>query len=129
MLGKCVLGFSGLVFIAYGVTSLFSPAIPASFAGLVMSNGDAYAEIGAMYGGLQTGIGIYCLFALIKPAYYRAGLLLLVIGIGSLALARLLSFLLTADPVSVYTYGAVVYEFATAIIAGFALARNQNDAT
>ena len=55
MLGKSVLCISALLFMAYGLVSVVSPEIPAGFAGLEMPTGDAYAEIGAMYGGLQTG--------------------------------------------------------------------------
>lgn len=121
MVGKTILGFSSLVFIAYGLVSLISPAVPAGFAGLVMSNGDAFAEIGAMYGGLQTGVGLFCLLALIRAEYFRAGLILLVIGIGALAIARLLSALLTTDLLTVYTWGALVYELLTVALAGIAL--------
>jgi hypothetical protein len=121
MLGKTILGVSSLVFIAYGLVSLISPAVPAGFAGLVMSNGDAFAEIGAMYGGLQTGVGLFCLLALIKKEYYRAGLMLLVLGIGALAIARLLSALLTTDLLTAYTWGALVYELVTVALAGIAL--------
>ena len=45
MLGRTILWLSALVFIAYGLVSLISPAVPAGFAGLVMSNGDAFAEV------------------------------------------------------------------------------------
>jgi hypothetical protein len=121
MLGKTILGVSSLVFVAYGLVSLISPTVPAGFAGLVMSNGDAFAEIGAMYGGLQTGVGLFCMLALVRPEYYRGGLMLLVIGIGALAIARLLSALLTADPLSFYTWGALVYELVTVALAGIAL--------
>lgn len=121
MLGKSLLGVSALVFIAYGLVSLISPAIPSGLAGIVIATGDAYAEIGAMYGGLQTGIGLFCLLSLINPDYYRPGLVLLAVGIGALALARLISFLVTSDPVSSYTYGALVYEIATAFLATLAL--------
>ena len=121
MLGKRILGVSALVFIAYGLVSLVSPAIPSGFAGLNMSNGDAFAEIGAMYGGLQTGIGMFCLLALLKSDFYRAGLVLLILGIGALAMARLISFLLATNPVSAYTYGALMYEFTTALLAATAL--------
>jgi hypothetical protein len=121
LLGKTVLGVSALVFIGYGLVSLIAPAIPAGLAGLEMSNGDAFAEIGAMYGGLQTGVGIFCLLAFLKPDFYRSGLVLLAIGIGTLALARLVSYLVAADAVTAYTYGALVYEFATALLATAAL--------
>jgi hypothetical protein len=88
-----------------------------------MSNGDAFAEVGAMYGGLQTGVGLFCLLALMKPAFYRAGLALLAIGIGAMTLARLFSLLMATDVVSAYTYGALMYEFMTAILAATALAK------
>ena len=117
LLGKAVLGISTLVFIGYGLISLLSPAIPAGYAGLSMNNGDAFAEIGAMYGGLQTGLGLFCGAALLKSEYYRSGLALLVLAIGALALARLISLLVAADPVTAYTYGALGYEFVTAVLA------------
>jgi hypothetical protein len=121
ILGRAVLWVSALVFIAYGLVSLFSPAIPAGFAGLQMNTGDAFAEIGAMYGGLQTGVGMFCLLALLQAEFYRAGLAFLTLAIGALALARLVSFFITTDAVSAYTYGALVYEFTTAILAASAL--------
>ena len=123
LLGKTLLGVSALVFIGYGLVSLVSPAIPAGFAGLVISNGDAFAEIGAMYGGLQTGLGLFCALALVKPEFYRSGLILLLIAIGSLALARLVSVLITTDPVTSYSYGALGYEFTTAALALAALVK------
>lgn len=120
-LGKTVLGISALAFIGYGLISLFSPAIPAGFAGLLMSNGDAYAEIGGMYGGLQTGMGLFCALALLKPQFYRSGLMLLVLAIGSLTLARLVSLLSAPDPVTAYSFGAFGYELATTTLALVAL--------
>lgn len=121
LLGKSVLGISAFAFIGYGLISLFSPSLPAGFAGLQMNSGDAYAEIGAMYGGLQTGIGLFCALALLKPEFYRSGLVLLVLGIGALTLARLASVLSAPDPVTAYSYGALGYELATTMAALAAL--------
>ena len=123
LLGKSVLGLSTVVLIGYGLVSLISPAIPAGYAGLVLSNGDAFAEIGAMYGGLQIGVGLFCALALLKPDFYRSGLTLLVLVSGALALARLISFLIAPDPVTGYTYGALGYEFVTTMLALAALAK------
>jgi hypothetical protein len=123
LLGKSILGISTIAFIGYGLVSLLSPAIPAGFAGLVMSNGDAFAEVGAMYGGLQTGIGLFCGLALLKPEFYRSGLVLLVLAIGALALARLVSLLASPDPVTAYSYGALAYETATVLVALAALSK------
>ena len=121
MLGKTVLGISAVIFIAYGLACLFSPALPAGYAGLEMTNADAYAEIGAMYGGLQTGFGLFCLLAAIKAEYTRAGLVLLVFCIGLLAISRLFFTLTTTGPIGVYTWGAMAYEFTTAALAALAL--------
>ena len=128
MLGRIVLSISALLFMAYGLVSFFFPAVPAGSAGLVMSNGDAFAEIGAMYGGLQTGIGLFCLLAVTRPELYRAGLIFLIIGIGALALARLYSTLFAMDSVGVYTYGALGYEIGTVILALIAF-RKSNEKT
>jgi hypothetical protein len=44
-----------------------------------------------------------------------------VLSIGSLALGRLYSTLTASDPVGGYTYGALCFEFAIAVLAGVAL--------
>ena len=124
MLGKIILWISAITFTAYGLACLFSPELPAGYAGLVMTNGDAYAEIGAMYGGLQTGFGLFCLLAALKSEYRRAGLVLLVMCIGSLAVARLYSTLTGDETPAGYTWGALAYESVTAIVAAIALRRN-----
>lgn len=121
MLGKIVLWLSAIVFIAYGLVCFFAPSVPAGYAGIALNSGDAVAEIGAMYGGLQTGFGVFCLLAAINPAFYRAGLVLLVICIGLLALGRLYSTVGGAEPVGVYTWGAMAFEFTIAALAAVAL--------
>ncbi len=124
MLGKAILWVSALIFIVYGLACLFSPALAATYAGLSMNSGDAFAEIGAMYGGLQTGFGVFCLLGALRKDLYRAALVSLVCLVGGLALARLFSTLTSAEAVGAYTYGALVYEFTTAILAGVALRKS-----
>ena len=121
MIGKFILWLSAIAFIGYGLVCFFSPGVPTAYAGLTMTNGDAFAEIGAMYGGLQTGFGLFCLLAALRQEYFRAGLVVLVLCIGLLALARLYSTLTGDEAVAGYTYGAMGYEFFTALLAGFAL--------
>ncbi|MEH6581574.1 MAG: DUF4345 family protein [Halioglobus sp.] len=123
MPGKIILWISAIIFISYGLTCLYSPDIPAAYAGLSMTNGDAFVEIGAMYGGLQTGFGLFCLLAALKPDYHKSGLILLVLCVGGLALTRLFTTLIVSEPVAVYTWGAMAYEFATATLAAVALKR------
>ena len=127
MIGKFVLWVSTLLFVSYGFVGLVSPKIPAGFAGLGISTGDAFVEVGAMYGGLQIGLGLFCALAALRSEYFKAGLILLMLGIGSLALARFISTLVSVDPVTIYTYGALIYEALTAVVAAIAL-RNMHQA-
>jgi len=125
LLGKLILCISALVLIAYGIVSLVDPAIPSGLAGLVINSGDGYAEITSMYGGLQIGFGLFCAMAALKPEFYRAGLALLVIAIGAVALARTLGVLITKEAVTSYTWGALIYECTTASIAALALSKSK----
>jgi hypothetical protein len=128
MLGKIILWISAISFIGYGLACFYSPELPAGNAGLTMGNADAVAEIRAMYGGLQTGFGLFCLLAALKSDYYRAGLLLLVLCITPLALGRLYSTVSGDEGHGGYTWAATAFEFAIAALAAIALAsssRNQ----
>ncbi len=117
MLGKIILWISAISFIGYGLACLFSPALPAGYAGLGILSGDGYAEIGAMYGGLQTGFGVVCLMGALRDDFRAPMLLVLTIVIGCLALGRLYSTVTGTEAVAGYTYGALVFEFITALLA------------
>ena len=121
MLGKVILWISAIVFIPYGLLCLFNPALPAGYASLTIASGDAYAEIGAMYGGLQAGFGVFCLLGALRKNFFRPALTSLVLLVGGLALARLYSTATSNDPVGSYTWAAMAYEFTTATLAGLAL--------
>ncbi|GHD31358.1 DUF4345 family protein [Halioglobus pacificus] len=129
MIGKFILWLSAIVFTAYGLFGFFNPEIPAGFAGIVMSNGNAFAEIGAMYGGLQTGIGLFCAVAALKPEHTRSGLLVLLLGIGFLALGRLYSALTVGEALTAYTWGALVFEVFVTVLAGLGLKQSQAPTT
>ncbi len=121
MLGKFVLWVSAILFVGYGVACWLDPALPAGSAGLAIQNGDGFAEIAAMYGGLQTGFGIWCLLGALRPDLYRAVLTSLVLVVGLLATARLYGSVAGGNELTLYTWGAMGYEFATAVLAFVAL--------
>ena len=127
LFGRILLGASALTFLAYGGISLSSPAIPAGIAGIEILSGDGFAEVSGMYGGLQTGIGLFCLLAFFKHDYYRSGLIILGLTMISLAIARSSGILMTPAPVTLYSYGALAFEFVVAALAFFALSRMPND--
>tara|TARA_R110002049_G_scaffold142673_4_gene304569 strand:+ start:368 stop:742 length:375 start_codon:yes stop_codon:yes gene_type:complete len=121
MLGRVLLWVSALVFIGYGLACLYNPHLPAGYAGLTLTNGDAYAEIGAMYGGLQLGFGVFCLLGALRMDFRGAALTALVLLVGGLAVSRLYFTATGAEPVAGYTYGALVFEWLTAGLAALAL--------
>ncbi len=125
MLGKIVLWVSAISFTGYGLACLFAPTLPAEMAGLEIIGGDGYAELSAMYGGLQTGVGIFCALAALRAELTRPALLLLALAIGALAIGRLIAVASGAGEVGFYTWGAMGYEFATAILAAIALRGGQ----
>lgn len=139
MFAQLLLGLSGAVFMIYGIFCWIDPELPAEYAGLFIATHNGYAEIAAMYGGLQTGFGmILAASALLKP-YRRPGLWLMLICIGFLAAARgsvALSDLDSSFQVAnsslgidmsssftSYTWGALAFETALTVMAGIALLR------
>jgi hypothetical protein len=70
----------------------------------------------AMYGGLEAGIGALCLCALLRSSLVRPALLTLCFICGGLGLTRLFGLLLDGSA-STYTFGALVLEIPSAVIA------------
>ena len=121
MLTKIVLWVSAIAFTSYGIACLLSPELPANYAGLAIIRGDGYAELGAMYGGLQTGFGLFMFLAIFNADLQRPALLLLVMTIGLLGIARLYSTVNADGELGFYTWGAATYELLTATLAALAL--------
>lgn len=124
-MARVFLIFVGLIFAAYGLACAWDPELPARLAGLEILDGDGFAEMGAMYGGLQLGVGIFCIFAGLKPPLQRGALLLLLLGIGLLAAFRGLSALRSEDFISSYTWGALAFETVVTAVSAALLLRQR----
>lgn len=124
MLGKIILWVSTLAFVSYGVMCLIDPTLPAEMAGLAILSGDGLAELGAMYGGLQTAYGVFCLLGAVRADLYRPALTSLVLMMGGLAIARLYTAVMLDGGLGGYTYGALAFEFSIAILSFIALKKN-----
>jgi hypothetical protein len=120
-MGKILLYVAGLIFTGYGLACLVNPEIATSAAGLAATNGDGMTEIGAMYGGFQTGFGLFCLLCARRSDYAAAGLWALLLGIGLLAAGRSYHALLATEPLTVYSYGAIAFESLLTVLAAVAL--------
>jgi hypothetical protein len=121
MLGKIVLAITAIALISYGLVCFFFPEIPAGYIGFDLTNADARIEVVAMYGGLEVGVGLFCLLGLLKPELYKASLLFVILGLGGIAIGRIFGLVLTSEPVTGYTYGAMCYEICSSVLAAVAL--------
>lgn len=114
---KIYLMLSVLLWLPYGIFCVFQPGYLGEIAGVVASTPTGTTEIRAMYGGLQAGIGIMCVFALLRPSFAQPALVALCCLAGGLFLARLSGFVIDGSG-SEYTYGTLVFESTYALSAG-----------
>ncbi len=119
LLARILLLFNGAAFALYGIGCIFSPLLVADYAGMELPGPDALTEVVAMYGGLQTGIGILFLYHGLQPARIQSGLVLVVVLLGSLALARTLGLLIHG--ITPYNLGAVLFESLSVLLALLAM--------
>jgi hypothetical protein len=122
-MARLFLGVVGLIFVAYGIACALDPVLPARLAGVVITSGDGYAEMSAMYGGLQIGVGSFCLLGAVREGLRQPALLLLVLSIGLLAALRGVGVLRTDEVVSVYSWGALGFESGVTLLAAILLRR------
>lgn len=118
---QVLLWVNGLAFIGYGVACLFVPALPAGQAGFDLGTASGTVEVIAMYGGLQTGFGVFLILGALEPSLRRTVVLALAVVVGGLATARLFGLALHGP--STYNLGAVGYEATVAVLATWALRR------
>ena len=137
MYSRVLLVLSGAVFLGYGVLSWVNPELPAEYAGLFIATHDGYAEMASVYGGLQSGFGAILIASGFLKPYERAGLWLILICVGAVAVARGSvalgdldsSFQVANSSLGIdmsssftaYTWGALAFETFAALWAGLAL--------
>jgi len=90
---KAVLILTGLVFLGFGIAFLVDPEALAKAARLRLAQPRAYAEIRAMYGGLEVGLGLFFLVASQRTRWFRAALGAQVFALFGLAGGRLIGMI------------------------------------
>lgn len=125
MFTRIYLSLLAVVFIGYGLYCLVAPESLSGPAGIAALTLTGTIELQVMYGGLQTAVGVLCLFgALNMPMRTGALQALLFIFIG-LGVPRLTLALLHGDS-SAYTAGALVFELTSAVVIFFCLRSHRN---
>jgi Na+/glutamate symporter len=117
---------SALAWGGYGLYCLINPAILAELAGVTAVSATATTELRAMYGGVQTALGVFAALAVVNAGLQRPALLALAFATGGLFTARLIGALLASD-LSSYTVGALVFESVYTVIAIVLLRRSAHN--
>ncbi len=116
MATRIFLGLSALLWLPYGLYCFFAPASLAEAAGVVGSTATGTTELRAMYGGLQTALGLLLGLAAMRASLVRPALLAVAFATGGLGIARLFGLLLDGG-LSSYTAMGLGFEFTSAAIA------------
>jgi hypothetical protein len=125
---KIFLGLNALIFVGYGLYCLAVPSVIADQTGMQLATGVATTEVRAMYGGLQTAIGLLALAGILRPAVQPAALLVLAFLLFGLASGRMVGIVLDTDP-GTYNFAAVAFEATFAAIAAGLLVKSSAPTT
>jgi hypothetical protein len=112
---KAFLGIQALIFIPYGLYCLVNPEMLSGAAGLVANSQTGTIELQAMYGGLQTSVGVMCAMAAWQSRLQFSALTALSFIFAGLAVARVTLSLLYGD-FSGYTVGAMIFESVSLVL-------------
>lgn len=123
MATKIFLGLNALLFIGYGLWCLAWPSVVADQTGMALTTGVASAEVRAMYGGLQTAIGLLALLGLLRPGTQAAVLLALGFLFVGLASGRAIGIAAVPDA-GIYNSAALIFEALFGVLALVLLSRN-----
>jgi hypothetical protein len=121
---RIFLAISALAWGGYGLYCLINPAILAELAGVTAVSATATTELRAMYGGVQTALGLFAALAVVNAGWQRPAVLALAFVTGGLFTARLIGALLAGD-FSSYTIGGLGFEFVYTAIAIVLLRRRE----
>ena len=122
MVVRVILGLQAIIFLPYGLWCLVNPGLLSGAAGITATSITGTIELQAMYGGLQTAVGVLCALAVFQAAYQRIALVALLFIFAGLAVPRITLGLMHGD-FSGYTLFAMSFEGAMVVILLWLLSR------
>jgi hypothetical protein len=114
---RIVLSSYGLMFVVLG--SLFL-AQPMAASALVQMDSTGSADVRAVYGGLECGIGVYLIGCAFQEATVRAGLYAMLAAFAGLAAGRAIGIQVDG-PAGIFSYAMLLLEIGGALMAAAAL--------
>lgn len=85
---KYYLIFNAIAFIPYGLMCFFNATLLLQLLGMQVASNTALIEFRAMYGGVQTALGLFALYCALQPAIMRTGLVALTLCYAGLSIGR-----------------------------------------
>ena len=122
MIARVFLGLQALLFIPYGLYCLVQPGFLSGAAGLTATSITGTIEIQAMYGGLQTAVGVLCALGAMQLSLRRPALITLLFFFTGLAIPRVTLGLMYGD-IGGYTLSAMILETVSAVCALYLISR------
>jgi len=119
LFSRILLGLTGVAFAGYGVYCAYDLDMIVRLTGIAFRSPSAAVESRAMYGGLQTGLGLLFLNSAVNPRMTAYGLVAMVFVLGGLAVGRALG--ISIDGLDDYNQGAVIFEGTSALLAAVAI--------
>jgi hypothetical protein len=119
LFSRILLGLTGVAFAGYGVYCAYDLDMIVRLTGIAFRAPSAAVESRAMYGGLQTGLGLLFLNSAVNPRMTAYGLVAMVFVMGGLAVGRAIG--ISTDGIDDYNQGALIYEATSAVLAGVAI--------
>lgn len=113
---RIFLGINAILWLPYGIYCLFQPSSLAEAAGVAAASTTGTIELRAMYGGVQSAIGVLCGLAALRDEFRRPALIGLAFVTSGLFLGRVAGVFI-ADEVSSYTGMALGLEISLASLA------------
>jgi hypothetical protein len=119
---RIYLRIAGAITVGFGLVYLFAPESMMDPAGFGAVGPGGLTDVRATYGGFQLGMGAFLLWAAADAARVRAGLLLIALSIGAVALSRAFGLALDGS-LNSFHMGGLVTELSLTAFTLFALRR------
>ncbi|MBB2495340.1 DUF4345 family protein [Aquipseudomonas ullengensis] len=120
---RILLIVQALILVGFGLAYFIRPQEMANLSGMLLMEPAAITDVRAYYGGLQLGLGLYLVLALVRQEWLRGALALLVLLYASLFVARLGGLWLDGGLQQTFNLSAMLFELVSAGLALFVLRR------
>ena len=128
LFSRILLAAQALILAGLGIAYFVRPEEMANLSGMLLMAPAALTDVRAYYGGLQLGLAVWLLLALLRQVLLRPALMLLVLLYCSLFFARLGGMWLDGGAQQTFNLYAMLFEGVSAALALWLLRRSSASA-